>query len=272
MWLDRYCVLCLVNSRVKDLIDLGYGSKAPEMLRKLAEILEQGYVRSRAFAEAFNYVKVLTGSKDPYLEVKKRLRNVGMRVARIAEERLRSVNWDVREALRYSAAANIIDTSVLGYEAVKSLDEAIADKPVIEEGIEMLNRYRDVYISIDNAGEAEIDKLLAKALELHGYKVTIVVREEAYEIDETIESFEAEGFNVISTPGNLPPVALLSNGFVIAKGIASVEAYLERGDNALQTLHLFRAKCDVLAKKLKVPKNSVVIASGNYLKQLLSVL
>jgi len=272
MWLDKYCILCLVNSRVKDLIDLGYSNKVPEMLRKLAEILEQGYARSRAFAEAFNYVKVLTSSKDPYSEVKKRLKNVGKRVARIVEERLRSVNWDVREALRYSAAANIIDTSVLGYEAVKSLDEAIMDKPVIEEGIEMLNRYRDVYIAIDNAGEAEIDKLLAKALEFHGYKVTIVVREEAYEIDETIESFEAEGFKVISTPGNLPPVALLSNGFVIAKGIANVEAYLEREDNALQTLHLFRAKCDVLAKKLKVPKNSVVIVSGNYLKSLLSVL
>ena len=173
----------------------------------------------------------------------------------------------MKEALRISAAANIIDTSVLGYENTRSLEEAIFDKPAIEEDVE-IPKNEDIYLVIDNAGEAEIDKLLAKALTIHGYRVFIVVRSEPYEIDETVETFENEGFNVIATPGNISPVAFIDRGFVIAKGIANAEAYIEFGKT--KSLHLLRAKCDVISKRFNVPKNSILIVSGDTLRKVMA--
>jgi uncharacterized protein with ATP-grasp and redox domains len=40
-----------------------------------------------------------------------------------------------------------------------------------------------------------------------------------------------------------------------------LEAYLEN-EVKLDSLHLFRAKCDVLAEKFKVKKNMPIIISG----------
>jgi Uncharacterized conserved protein len=266
MWVDNgYCKLCLIYSRTKDLVTLGYSYKVSKLLVKLAEIVEKESGRSKAFAEAFEYVKVLTGSSDPYAETKKGLREIGKSVARIAERYLEAVNWDIREAMRLSAAANIIDTSVLGYENTRSFEEALWDKPVIEDPVE-LKKHGEVHLVLDNAGEAEIDKLLAKSLVKHGYKVTLVVREKAYEIDETIESLEKEGIEVMATPESMPPVIFIDRGFVIAKGIANAEAYAEAGK--VESLHLFRAKCEVIARRLGIPKNSVLILTGTSVKKL----
>jgi hypothetical protein len=266
MWIDNgNCKLCLVYSRTKDLVALGYQHRIPEMLLRLAEIVEKEGSRAKAFAESFEYVKLLTRAGDPYAETKRSLRELGKNVARIVERHLEAVNWDVKEALRLSAAANIIDTSVLGYENAKSLEEAIWDKPVIEDVFE-LEKGTDIYLVLDNAGEAEIDKLLAKSLIMHGYSVTLVVREKTYEIDETVESLEKDGLDVMATPGSMPPIIYVNKGFAIAKGIANAEAYAEFGKT--QSLHLFRAKCEVIARRLGVPKNSVLILSSNSIKRL----
>jgi uncharacterized protein with ATP-grasp and redox domains len=268
MWIDNaYCKLCLIYSRTKDLISLGHSHLISKLLVKLADIVERESSRSKAFVEAFEYVKALTRSEDPYTEAKRSLREVGKRVASIAGRYLEAVNWDIGEAIRISAAANIIDTSVLGYESTRSLEEALWDKPVIEDVVE-LKGYREIYLVLDNAGEAEIDKILAKSLIKHGYRVTLVVREKAYEIDETIESLEREGFDAIATPGSMPPVIYMNKGFVIAKGIANAEAYAELGKE-VETLHLFRAKCEVIAKRLGMPKNSILILSGSSIKKVL---
>lgn len=265
MWIDDYCKLCMIYSRSKDLILLRHHDKLSKMLMKLAEILDKEKSRSKAFVETFNYIKFLTGSEDPYLNVKRTLREIGRKVAEEARKYLENVNWDIKEAIRLSAAANIIDTHVLGYENIKSLEEALWDKPVIEDEFR-LKKDSEIYVVIDNAGEAEIDKLLVKSLIIHGYKPKIVVREKAYEIDETIDTFEKEDLEIITTPGNMPPIMYIDRGYVIAKGIANVEAYIEMGKTGSQ--HLFRAKCDVIAKKLNVPKNSVLILSGETIKKI----
>ncbi|MDK6029125.1 ARMT1-like domain-containing protein [Ignisphaera sp. 4213-co] len=265
MWIDNdYCKLCLIYSRSKDLIDLGCGNKLPALLKKLAKIVDEENSRSKAFTSSFEYIKRVVKNKDPYQEKKNVLKEIGKRIAQNIEKHIASVNWDIREALRISAAANIIDTNVLGYENVHSLDEAIWDKPVIED-IPDIPKNEDIYLVLDNAGEAEVDKVLAKTLIHNGYKVFIVVRSKPYEIDVTIKDFEESNFNIISTPGSISPIAYIDKGFVIAKGIANAEAYAEFGKT--KSLHLLRAKCDVIAKKFGVPKNSVLILSGDRIKK-----
>ncbi|MEM0027578.1 MAG: ARMT1-like domain-containing protein [Ignisphaera sp.] len=267
MWIDdSYCKLCLIYSRSKDLVELGHGDKLSKLLKRLAKIVDEENSRSKAFANSFEYVKKLTRSRDPYQERKKMLKEIGRRIAQTVEKHLESIGWDIREAIRISAAANIIDTSVLGYENTKSLDEAIWDKPVIEDVFE-IPKNEDIYIVLDNAGEAEIDKVLAKALTYNGYKTFIVVRNKAYEIDETDGDFDEKSFNIVSTPGSMSPVVYIDRGLIIAKGIANAEAYAEFGKT--KSVHLLRAKCDVIAKRFGVPKNSVLIVSGDKVKSVL---
>lgn len=267
MWFNsKYCKLCLIYSRSKDLIELGYAHKLSELLHHLSELVNVNS-RSVAFTDSYNVIKTLTTSSDPYKEVKKSLTVLGKSVAKVVEEHLEGVGWDLRTALSVSAAANIIDTSVLGYNPSKGLIDAVWDKPVLEEHIE-IPRDRKIYLILDNAGEAEIDKLLAKALVRNGYNVTILVRSESYEIDVTINDVDNDvNVPILSTPGNKPPIMYVSDGFAIAKGLANAEAYLEWG--RIDSLHLFRAKCDVISELLKVPKNSSVIVFGKTLRKFL---
>lgn len=265
MWLDNgLCKLCLVYSRTKDLISLGKDDKIPDLLIWLAKIISNSKSRSNAFTSAFNVIRGLTNNTDPYADIKIRLNELGKKLAETAERYLEEKNWDIKEALRISAAANIVDTSVLGYE-IKNLDEAIWDKPIVEEFIEM-PRDRNIYLVLDNAGEAAIDLLLAKALKINGYRVYIVVRKESYEIDVLKNDLWIDYINIIETPGNLPPIYHIDNGFIIAKGIANAEAYIEIGK--IPSIHLLRAKCEVIAKLFAVPKNSVLIVSGTTLKKI----
>ncbi|MEM2229864.1 MAG: ARMT1-like domain-containing protein [Ignisphaera sp.] len=267
MWIDNgLCKLCLIYSRSKDMINLKKVELLDKMLIELANIIRKNYSRTYAFTYSFNIVKQLTENLDPYRDVKKELNETGRRLSVIVEKYLESVGWNLREALRISAAANIVDTSVLGYEA-KNIEECIWDKPVIEEEVEVPKNI-DVYIVLDNAGEAAIDLLLAKALKLNGYRVSIVVRKESYEIDILRNDIELNDIDVIETYGNLSPVLYIDKGFVIAKGIANAEAYIEGGKTP--SLHLLRAKCDVIARLFKVPKNSVLIVTGETLKKAFS--
>ncbi|MEM4004875.1 MAG: ARMT1-like domain-containing protein [Desulfurococcaceae archaeon] len=273
MWMDNgLCRLCLVYTRSKDLIKMNKEDKLHELLIKLAELVKNTNSRSMAFAESFNYVKHLLNSKDPYRHIKYGLNQLGMRLVNEIESYLERVDWDLNEAMRLSAAANIIDTAVLGYEA-NDLQRAIWDKPLIEE-IPELPRNKDIYLVLDNAGEAVIDILLAKTLKRHGYRVVIAVRKESYEIDVLLNDLEhmselAEDIDIVETPGNISPLFHITGDdvFVIAKGIANLEAYIEMGE--VPSLHLFRAKCDVLAKVLSVPKNSPIIVTGYTAKKLI---
>lgn len=258
MWIDEVnCKLCIISSRTSDLVRLNRPEKLPEILSELSRLLQKSS-RSEAFSESFRSVAKLVGVEDPYREYKERLATIGKKVAEIVRHKLQQTSWDLKTALRIAAAANIVDTSVLGYRP-KKLEEAIWDLPAIEEYVELPS---ELYYVLDNAGEAQIDFVVAEALERNGIKPIFVVRSEPYEIDMT-ES-DLAGYKVITTPGNISPIRWIRDRFVIAKGIANFEAYIEWGE--VPALLLFRAKCDVLSRVFSVPRNSPIIISGEKAK------
>jgi uncharacterized protein with ATP-grasp and redox domains len=258
VWLDEAsCKLCIITSRTGDLIRLHRPDKLPEILSELSLLIRQPS-RSEAFSVSFQKVAGLVGAADPYRDYKEKLATVGKRVAEAVKQRLQQVSWDLKTALRVAAAANIVDTSVLGYRP-KKLEEAVWDQPAIEEYVEMPPA---VYYVLDNAGEAQIDLVVAEALERNGVKPTFVVRSEPYEID--VLETDLASYKVITTPGNISPVRWLKDGFILAKGIANFEAYIEWG--SAPALLLFRTKCDVLSRVFSVPRNSPVVLSGRQAK------
>ena len=156
-----------------------------------------------------------------------------------------------------------MDTSVLGYRP-KKLEEAVWDLPAIEEYVDLPSH---VYYVLDNAGEAQIDLVVAEALERNGVKPTFVVRSEPYEIDVVEEDLAS--YKVIKTPGNISPVRWLREGFILAKGIANFEAYIEWG--TVPALLLFRAKCEVLSRVFSVPRNAPIIITGEQAKSIIQL-
>ncbi|MEM0050901.1 MAG: ARMT1-like domain-containing protein [Sulfolobales archaeon] len=264
MWVSDYCKLCLIQSRCRDLITLGRADLLPNLLKYLADIIPK-YGRVEAFTHSYNYVKSLLNSEDPYKHVKDELSRKALKIAEVVEGIVSRHDWDLSMALEFSAAANSIDTSVLGYEP-KELGEVIFDRPVI-------NDFRcvdgdEVLIALDNVGEFEVDLVLVKALVRNGFKVKLLVREESYEIDvtydEVVGRLNLSGVEVVKTPKNSPPILYVSDGFVISKGIANAEAYLEN-ELDFKVLHLLRAKCDIISEVLKIPKNSSIIIEGKSL-------
>lgn len=262
MWLEDECKLCLIYSRSSDLVKLGRAEELPSLLPRLAEAVKH-VSRSEAFADSFRAVARLSGSRDPYGEYKKRLREVGRAVAVAVKRKLEESGWDLRLALRAAAAANIIDSNVLGYRPRK-LEAAVWDEPAVEELVDLPPR---VYYVIDNEGEAQIDYVVVEALRRNGIEPTLVVRSEPYEIDMTMDDLEAK--EAVAAPGNISPIRWIKDGFIVAKGIANAEAYLEWGGD-VPALLLFRAKCDVLARRLGVEKNAPLVVTGATLRKLLS--
>jgi len=258
VWLGSVnCKLCMITSRVGDLARLQRPDKFPEILAELSKLVGCSS-RSEAFSKSFEAVRRLVGVRDPYSAYKERLAAIGRRVAGSIRRRLEQLSWDLRTALRVAAAANIVDTSVLGYRP-KKLEDAIWDLPAIEERVELPPR---VYYVLDNMGEAQIDLVVMEALERSGIKPVIVVRSEPYEIDATRDDLGT--YSVIETPGNSPPVMWLEDGFILAKGIANFEAYVESG--RAPALLLLRAKCDVISALFSVPKNAPLVMSGSTAK------
>jgi len=247
------------------LVRFGAVEGIPRMLRFAADVIERGCGRTKAFVETFEEVKRITGRDDPYAEAKRKLASLGREVAMRVERRLAELGWSISEALRVSAAANIIDTSILGYEARELDDAVLNDRPEIAE-IPELRGVREVVIALDNAGEAQIDLLLARALSENGYTVEVAVREKPYEIDVTARDMQTKGFDVVETPGSDPPVIHVRSGYMMAKGIANLEAALEHGVNALL---LFRAKCVVLSDRLKVRRGAPILAETEKIRQML---
>ena len=257
MWLDRRCILCLVHSRVGDAVKLGRTDVVPALLDRL-KLRVTDPSRSRAFADSFRDLAQLMAAADPYAEYKRRLVEVGRRAAQIARKIVAGSGWDVRVAARVSAAANIIDSNVLGYSPAP-LEEALKDEPAIEEWVEPGDR---VAIVLDNAGEAEVDAVLAEALDRSGRRPMFVVRAEPYEIDVTVLD-AASSYPIYVSPGNTPPIlsSLPQADTYLVKGIANMEAYLEARPR-IEALLLFRAKCDVLPDIFSVPRNAPIMIRG----------
>ncbi len=260
--IDEKCNLCLIENRVKDLINLKKQDKIPYLLKNLSYQLKSNKDRDSLFVDTFNYIKKLIKDKDPYKDLKMNLNKIGKEASLMIRKELIENNWDLNLALKFSASANIIDTNVLGYEYI-DLKEALHDEVKVLSDIDLPND-KVIYLVLDNSGEAYIDLLLKEALIKKGYNVKTVIRKNSYEIDVTSNEMDAD----IIIEGNYSPIKKVDDGFIIAKGIANLEAYLF-SNKKIDSLHLFRAKCEVLADRFNVKKNTPIIING---KKLLKIL
>lgn len=263
------CIACLVSNRIGDLREAGAGEEAYSLfLQILPKVIKKK--RTEAFSDSFKVISDIMGKKDLYYEKKKALNSLALELLKNFDGK----ELSEEELLRVGAAANIFDTSVLGYTfKLESLSlQALLEEPAIDE-IDRINweSINSIVYVTDNSGEAVIDSFIMRKLSKLGYSIVAVAREDPYEIDATapeLEELLGGEVKVVRSKGNTSPLymnknnketkALLQKGdLVIAKGIANLEGYIDsRRKLKGKTMFLLRAKCPLIARTFNVKKGT----------------
>ena len=263
------CVKCLVNSRVSDAVRLGLQeNEISTLLEYIASLIRCRADRSTAFTDSFEFIKMLVGREDPYENLKSSLRNLAYKLYNDVREAVS--NAGLEEILYIAASSNFFDTQVLGYEFKPETVcfEKVFSKPriIVKNSIPRMIESADKIIYIlDNEGESVVDSIVINELLDRGFKVEVLVRSSAYEIDVCLKDTRTLPLKapVKHTRTPLPPtyegVDCSGDCIVVAKGIANLEGFVDSRRCSCNILFLLRAKCPVLARTLGVELGEAVI-------------
>lgn len=286
MELATECVPCILRTRAAEVEAL---VRDPAVRRRCLAILLEEAARAlkegcatppELSAPLFRRLKEFVCSADPYEKVKKEANRAALEIYRELREAMECAGEEERLelAIRASLAGNSIDVGVSDYRfPVADLRRELGRVELAVDDTRVLERVRGrlVVFLLDNCGEAVLDRLLAEELSRRGARVVAVVKSGAFQNDVTIydsrdaglgESFEevvetgTDAASVFLSEVREDVLKLLERAdLVVAKGMAHYE-YLSEVGERLRTpiLYMLRAKCEVVARSLSVPKGSYV--------------
>jgi uncharacterized protein with ATP-grasp and redox domains len=210
------------------------------------------------------------GNDDPFAQVRHQMNELGAKAAEQARAKIARTPDPLHTAILYAAAGNIIDS---GPRASFDLEAALANLQFRHDDFRMLREKlhgaESVLYLLDNAGEIFFDRLLIERLA--GFKPVMVVKPGPILNDAVMGDAEAAGLKqfgpVITTGARVLGVdpdnwlgelqaAYESADIVIAKGHANFESLV---DSERDGFFILKAKCPVVAARLKVQENDSVL-------------
>ncbi len=279
------CIPCQVEVRYRDVIKLfrdeerryRYMMDIVKMLHDLAR--ENRDPAPVVATHMFRYLKTESGVDDPYREEKIKANNEGLKLLEKLEEHLDTVGSDLERfelTTRIVLLGNSIDLGVAGYRP-PSVTDLIREIESIEvKGrLPMIRKKRILYL-LDNAGEAVLDRLLARELQRLDNEVIAVVKGGAFQNDITVREVPEAGldqdFTDIVTTGTDAASIFLEEidrelmdiirdcDLILAKGMAHYE-YITEIEDKLQVpiIYMMKAKCEPIAEEAGVSKGSYII-------------
>ena len=217
-------------------------------------------------------VKHLTGISDPYQHIKERDIDAAKKIQPFLRHYLAQKQNALYWALKIAATGNIIDSAIYSNIDIEgsiqpelSKEFSVCDLDIFEEE---LKSAKSILIIGDNTGETVFDRVLIKRLS--SYKITYAVRSEPIINDATLQDAYDSGLNdyanIITTGCGAPGVILdqcdeeflsvfYKSDIVISKGQGNFEAL---SDCRRSVFFLLKAKCDMIAGRLKVSLNDYV--------------
>ena len=214
----------------------------------------------------------LTGVRDPYRAIKRRCIEQALKIYPELKQLVRSSGDRLLAAVKLAIAGNVIDFGIdrefegeIDLEAFLRQDLIINDYPALKTA---LGRARHVLFLGDNAGETVFDRLLIEEL---NRPVIYVVKSGPIINDAMREDAERSGIRGVAqiiASGSTMPGTLLrrcmprflrvfrSADLVISKGQGNYETLC--GENA-PLFFLLKAKCDVIARHLRVEPGSLLL-------------
>ena len=227
-------------------------------------------------------IRGLTNIPDPYAKIKQQSNAFALEILPGLRRTVAESDDPLQTALRLAIAGNIID---FGVHSVKpELDEKLIHDSIstaLEAPLNMdaFRDFRDQVLAsprilylADNAGEIAFDRLLIEQLPIQ--RVTVAVKGAPIINDATIEDAHAVGLteivSVIPNGSDAPGTILEDCSAEFREAFDTSDLIIAKGQGNFETLsnvprnifYLLRAKCEVIARNLRVPVGTVVIAKA----------
>ena len=232
------------------------------------------------------YVSQVLGEPDPFLEIKKRSNQIGIKLASELAlpflEKATSEKDRLIRALKISLAGNIVDYAILPdinadieTRLAQALDVKFA-RLELEDFLVQLDRSPKILFLCDNAGEIAFDKILIQELNKKAKEIIVAVKSGPALNDALLEDAIEVGLDkidkvkVITTGQARMGLDFEKMGaelkqlweeadIIIAKGQANFECLFDKG---LGIYFLTLIKCAPLSRYLGVEKGSAIFARG----------
>jgi len=281
------CLNCIAKVRSREIVKLvGDSTKALEytgyLYRLLGGLASSNMLITRLATICFRLVKQLTGVEDPYRREKDMANRAALQQVPTIRERLSGMSWEnrFRAVCVMSVEANILDIGIPDQKydvgVVSRLSTVHHDFSEINRIMDALSSADNVYMLLDNCGEAVIDGLLAEMLRDYGCRVTAVVKSRPFQDDVTIREFRMFRLlrffdDVLETGSDASSIIpgmvkrslierLNTADLIIAKGMAHYETLTdEEAKLEPPVAYLLKAKCDVIARSAGVKKGDVIV-------------
>jgi damage-control phosphatase, subfamily I len=256
IYADEASIKRVVDAVCRKLVTLPWDVPPPEISRDL-----------------YRTIRRISGSSDPYLEIKKRSIAQALRLLPRLRGLVEASPNPLVAAARISVAGNVIDFGVDGEFDLEKEVEAVLSRPFgIDDSGELpgaAKAARMILFVGDNSGESVFDRLLIERL---GRPVVYAVREGPIINDATREEAVLSGLadvaEIISCGSDAPGAILgraskeflrayLEADLIISKGQGNYECLSEE---QRPLFFLLKAKCGVIARDLGVGLGDFVIA------------
>ncbi len=286
MKVDIECATCLVKRAV---LGVSLSTEDPErqmeILTEALQIISKNFnkdaVPSRIGTLRDRTIKKLSGV-DPYKKIKHESNEMALSVKALLEKELEHlpVEKRFRRACLIAAAGNVIEFGISENQfTLEELDKIVASVErdliidQVDEFYNLIKNTKNVVFLTDNAGEIALDTLLVKELN----KITnviVVVKDKPILNDATMEDalyvgmdkvcskLITSGTDAIGTylPESSEELKKLLNetDLIIAKGMGHFESLTELSFKQ-PVVHIFRTKCERVARYVGVPTGKNVI-------------
>ena len=278
------CVPCLLGRVIYE-TDLVVPSKRAEAVNVALDLIGPGFrtgensakLATRVHARVYDVI----GSKDPYLDLKRRSNMAAEQILPRARQFVEGHGDPLRAACLASIAGNVLDFGIdVGMDGPEQFGAKFDQVVGQGIGLDQVDRFRtllegasDVVFLTDNAGEIVLDRLLVEQIQYMGVRVHGVVKGEPILTDATVDDLNDTGMDKVfdswSTTGQFAvgidldriPMELKQvlrrADLIIAKGMANFESLSEEGLRPV--VYMLRAKCRPVAEAIGARKDDNVV-------------
>jgi len=234
--------------------------------------------------EVHHIIKKITGSKDPYKNVKLQANSTAKKLYPELKKMVEKANDSLFMAVKLAIVGNVIDFGTMNRFNINDMINVVLNQEQLSEEaykefIKTLDNSRTVLYIADNCGEIYFDKLLLEELSARNKKITYVVRANPIINDVTLEDAKTAGIDGIaeviaadegsdkSAPGILLKYAspvflekLDTCDMVISKGQGNYESL---SDVNRRIFFLLVVKCPLVSRDIKEDVGKMVLKVKN---------
>jgi len=278
------CSPCILKWIYERLADPLTEAERFTVLKKVMSVLSRDLEPSINLAALCNrslevVEEFFPASSSGYKEFKRKCNEASAKLMAEAKAFIEKGNTPPERFVRASGLASVSNVAPIGapeapfeFSHIEEIIHGQTPLPVTEGDVyDASEKAHQVFYVADNAGEIGFDALLIALLKEMGSKVTLVVKEEPFFDDATLEDVHFFGLEKmvdhvrcvrgIFVPEEADPeLALIfkNSDLVISKGTGNFEA-LKGHAEMKPTLFLLKAKCRPVAKETNTPKGQFVI-------------